>query len=140
MRRYFISCMFTFFMLPMASTAHAENVLERILANPKIQALLGRPTEIVNSLKLCEDARYRNSNLQLCTEAQQAAMVSRLPFEMRTVMSNQKSAQSLRDICIAVQLTAVRDSYLCSELAKSDKDFADALQNTRAQFKEDNSR
>jgi hypothetical protein len=142
MHRFLISSLFGIFMLLTTSATHAENVLERVLANPKIQALLGRPTEIVNSLKLCEDTRYRSSNQQLCTEAQQAAMVNRLPFEMRTLMSNQKSAQSLRDICLAVQNTTVRDSYLCSELAKSDKDFANALQYSRIQSqpREDNTR
>jgi hypothetical protein len=140
MYRNVIFGLFAVCMLMTTPTVQADNILERILSNPKIQALLGRPTELITTVKLCEDTRYRSSNQQQCTEVQQAALVNRLPFEMRTVMSNPKSAQSLRDICIAVQFTAARDSYLCSELAKSDKEFADALQYTRSQFREDNTR
>jgi hypothetical protein len=110
--------------------AHAD-LIERILANPKIQALIGKPAELTNALKLCDDVRYRNANAVACAEAQQAAMANRLPFEMRTVMSNAKSAQSLRDLCVAAQTTAQRDSYLCAELSKADVAFGATLQNAR---------
>jgi hypothetical protein len=107
------------------------NTLEKILANPKVQALLGKPAELTNTLKLCDSANFRNANKSACEEAQQAAIVNKLPFEMRTVMSNSKSAQSLRELCVAAQSSAQRDSYLCLELAKADTAFAATLQGAR---------
>ncbi len=115
-----------------STQAHAQvNLIELILANPKVQALLGKPTELTNALRLCDTPRYKAANAQVCTEANQAAMVNRLPFEMRTVMSNSKSAQSLRDLCLSAQATPQRESYLCNELARADSSFAGTLQQTR---------
>jgi pantoate kinase len=119
------SCLFA------AQGAQAQNVLERILNNPKIQALLGKPADVTSLLGLCKNADYQRANSQACSEAAQADMVLKLPFEMRTVMGNQRSAQSLRDLCLAVQTTQQRDSYLCSELAKADTSFSSAMQNAR---------
>jgi pantoate kinase len=113
-------------------SAHAQNVLERILANPKIQALIGKPAEVTNLLGLCKNANYQRTNAQACLDASNASMALKLPFEMRTVMSNSKSAQSMRDLCIAAQATQQRDSYLCAELAKADSNFNAALQDARA--------
>jgi hypothetical protein len=113
-------------------SAHAQSILERILSNPKIQALIGKPADITSMLNLCKNANYQRANQQVCQEAAQAEMALKLPFEMRTVMSNQTSAQSLRDLCLAAQTTTQRDSYLCAELAKADSSFSLAMQGARA--------
>jgi hypothetical protein len=120
------SCLFA------AHPAHAQSILERILGNPKIQALIGKPADITSMLNLCKNANYQRANQQACQEAAQAEMALKLPFEMRTVMSNQTSAQSLRDLCLAAQTTTQRDSYLCAELAKADSSFGLAMQGARA--------
>ena len=119
------SVAFTAFVL--TSFPAQANLIERILANPKIQALIGKPAEVTNLLGLCKNAGYQRVNQQACTDAAQAEMVLRLPFEMRTVMSYANSAKSLRDLCLAAQNTTQKDSYLCNELAKTDKSFGDAL-------------
>jgi hypothetical protein len=103
--------------------AHA-NIIERILANPKIQALLGRPGDITGMLERCKNPNYQRVNQQACAEAQQADMMMKLPHEMRTVMSNPRSAQSLRDLCLAVQNMPQRESFLCAELTRADQNFA----------------
>ncbi len=105
-------------------SVHAAGVLEQILANPQIQALIGVPANVTNALNLCNNPAYKAGNAQTCANASNADMVLKLPFEMRTVMSNANSAQSLRDLCVAAQNTAQRDSYLCSQLAKADSTFA----------------
>jgi hypothetical protein len=127
------------FSLLLVFPAHA-NLLEQILNNPKVQAHLGNTAKAANLLNACKNPAYSQRNAQACTEVRQAEMVYKLPFEMRTVMSNSKSAQSLRDLCIAAQNTPQRDSYLCTELAKADKDFGIALQGSRPQVQEDNTR
>jgi hypothetical protein len=131
MKRFIFSASLTLSILFSAAPAQAQNLLERILANPKIQVLLGKPNEIINTLGLCKNPTYQRANAQSCLDAANADMVLKLPFEMRTVMSSSKSAQSMRDLCIAAQSTAQRDSYLCAELAKADTNFATALQGAR---------
>jgi hypothetical protein len=121
-------CAFT---LLLVFPAHA-NLLEQILNNPRVQAHLGNTAKATNLLNACKNSTYSQRNAQACTEVRQAEMVYKLPFEMRTVMSNSKSAQSLRDLCIAAQNTPQRDSYLCTELAKADSSFNATLQGTRA--------
>ena len=111
----------------LASLPAQANLIERILANPKIQALIGKPAEVTNMLGLCKNTSYQRANQQACTDAAQAEMVLKLPFEMRTVMNNANSAKSMRDLCLAAQNTIQKDSYLCNELAKADKSFGDAL-------------
>lgn len=137
MRKLIISMTFVVSSLFAAHTAHAQNILERILNNPNVQALLGKPADVVNLLGLCQNANFQRANPQVCQEASQADMVLKLPFEMRTVMSNQRSAQSLRDICLAVQPTQQHNSYLCAELAKADISFGSALQNARSRGVDD---
>jgi hypothetical protein len=110
--------------------AHA-NLLEQILNNPRVQAHLGNLTKAASLLNECKNPSYSQRNAQACTEVRQAEMVYKLPFEMRTVMTNSKSAQSLRDLCIAAQNTPQRESYLCAELAKADSEFAATLQGVR---------
>ncbi len=113
------------------SSAHSAGLIEQILANPRVQALMGAPGNITNLLGVCRNDTYRNNNPQACADAVNADTVMRLPFEMRTVMSNPTSAQSLRDLCLAAQSTVQRDSYLCTQLAKADSSFATSLTNQR---------
>jgi hypothetical protein len=113
------------------SSAHSAGLIEQILANPRVQALMGTPANVTNLLGVCKNDAYRNNNPQACADAVNADTVLRLPFEMRTVMSNPTSAQSLRDLCLAAQSTAQRDSYLCTQLASADKNFATSLSNQR---------
>jgi hypothetical protein len=112
-------------------SVHAAGVLEQILANPRVQQLLGVPANVASTLNLCSNPSYKAANAQACADAGNASMVLKLPFEMRTVMSNAQSAQSLRDICLAAQNTAQRDSYLCAELGKADVGFAKNLADER---------
>jgi hypothetical protein len=112
--------------------AMAQNVLERILMNPRVQALAGKPAEITNALNLCKNPTYQRANAQACQDAANADMAGKLPLEMRMVMSNPQTAKSMRDLCIAAQSTAQRDSYLCTELAKADQSFNAAMQGARA--------
>lgn len=132
MRHHLLAiCIATTSMLAMPS-AQAQSVLERILANPKIQTLIVKPAEVTNLLGLCKNQNYQRSNSQACLDAANADIALKMPFEMRTLMSNSKSAQSMRDLCLAAQATAQRDSYLCTELAKADSSFNAALQGARA--------
>jgi pantoate kinase len=132
MRKLIVSVTFVVSSLLAAHNAQAQNILERILNNPNVQALLGKPAEVANLLGLCKNANYQRANPQICQDAGQAEMALKLPFEMRTVMGNQRSAQSLRDLCLAAQSTQQRDSYLCLELAKADISFGSAMQNARS--------
>jgi pantoate kinase len=132
MHRQLLSLLIAASALLSMPSAQAQNILERILANPKVQALLGKPAEITSILGLCKNTNYQRANAQACQDAANADMALKLPFEMRTVMSNAKSAQSMRDLCIAAQATAERDSYLCLELAKADSSFNATLQGVRA--------
>ena len=113
------------------SSAHSAGLLEQILANPQVQALMGTPANITNLLGVCKNDAYRANNAQACSNAVNADTVLKLPFEMRTVMSSPTSAQSLRDLCLAAQSTTQRDSYLCTQLAKADSSFATSLANQR---------
>jgi hypothetical protein len=113
------------------SSANSAGLLEQILANPQVQALIGAPANITNLLGVCKNDAYRANNAQACANALNADTVLRLPFEMRTVMSNPTSAQSLRDLCLAAQSTVQRDSYLCTQLANADSNFATSLANQR---------
>jgi hypothetical protein len=114
------------------SSAHSAGLIEQILANPRVQALMGAPANVTNLMGLCKNDAYNRANAQVCADAVNADMVLKLPFEMRTVMSNAKSAQSLRDLCISAQGSAHRDSYLCIELARADGGFAATLAAERA--------
>ena len=117
--------------LSFPSLSHAAGLIEQILANPRIQSLIGKPLDVTNLLNLCGNDAYKKANVQSCAEAANAQMVLRLPFEMRTVMANPTSAQSLRDICLAAQATPQANSYLCAELVKADSTFAAAIANAR---------
>jgi hypothetical protein len=127
----FTRCTLALSLLLTFSSAQSAGLLEQILANPQVQALMGAPANITNLLGVCKNDAYRANNAQACTNAVNADTVMKLPFEMRTVMSSPTSAQSLRDLCLAAQSTAQRDSYLCTQLAKADSSFATSLANQR---------
>ena len=113
-------------------SVHAAGVLEQILNNPQVQALIGVPANVTSALNLCSNPAYKAANAQTCANADNASMVLKLPFEMRTVMSSPSSAKSLRDLCLGVQASPLRDSYLCAELIKADSTFAASAANERA--------
>jgi hypothetical protein len=114
------------------SSAHSAGLIEQILANPRVQALMGAPANVTNLLGVCKNDTYRASNPQSCADAANTDSVLKLPFEMRTVMSSPQSAKSLRDLCLAAQTTPQRESYLCVELLKADSKFAGTVANDQA--------
>jgi Na+/H+ antiporter NhaB len=124
-----ISMALLFVCIFFATGAHA-NIIEQILNNPKIQALLGKPAEIVSQSQQCKNTNFRLSNAQLCTDVDNAEIASKMPMEMRTVMMNRVSAQALRDLCLVAVNAGQPNNYLCVELVKADKDFA-AVANSR---------
>ena len=79
MRRLITPVSFVFVFFAFSAPAYAQNILERILNNPKIQALVNRPTEITNLLGLCKNNGYQRTNQQVCQEAAQAEMAAKLP-------------------------------------------------------------
>jgi hypothetical protein len=108
------------------ATSAQANFIEQILSNPRIQALLGKPAEILSQSQQCKNVSFKNANTQLCADVANAEIASKMPFEMRTVMTNRTSSQALRDLCLAAQTTGQQNNYLCAELSKADKDFAAA--------------
>ena len=98
--------------------AHA-GLLDELLKNPNIQGLVNRP-DLGTLVAACRDATYRQANAANCTNVETAAVLNRLPVEMRVLMNNPQSANSLRDICAAVAPMAQTNSYLCVELRKAE--------------------
>jgi hypothetical protein len=96
--------------------AHA-GLLDDLLKNPSIQGLMGR-SDLSTMVAACRDPAYRQANAAQCME--NALVLSRLPTEMRVLMSNAQSANSLREICAAVQGQPQTNSYLCAELRKAE--------------------
>ena len=94
-------------------------LLDDLLKNPSIQSLMGR-TDLTTMAAACRDPAYRQTNFTQCTNMENALILSRLPTEMRVLMSNAQSANSLREICAAVQGQAQTNSYLCAELRKAE--------------------
>ena len=76
----------------------------------------------------CNDARYKQREAKLCQQAEEASRLARMPAELRFVMSNPTAAASMRELCLAVQSTPVRNSYLCVELARADVAFGVQVQ------------
>ena len=105
---------FACFSLP----AHA-GLLDDLLKNPSIQGLMGR-TDLTTMAAACRDPAYRQRNAVQCTNMESALILTRLPTEMRVLMSNTQSANSLREICAAVQGQPQTNSYLCAELRKAE--------------------
>ena len=98
--------------------AHA-GLLDELLKNPNIQGLVNRP-DLGTLVAACRDASYRQANAANCTNVETAAVLTKLPSEMRAVMNNPQMAASLRDICAAVAPMQQTNSYLCVELRKAE--------------------
>ena len=94
-------------------------LLDDLLKNPSIQGLMGR-SDLTTMVAACRDSAYRQANSAPCTNMENALVLSRLPNEMRVLMSNSQSANSLREICAAVQGQPQTNSYLCAELRKAE--------------------
>jgi hypothetical protein len=112
-----LSCVIAFFAVTMP-VAQA-GLLDDLLKNPNIQGLIGRP-DLNTLISACRDAAYRQANALQCHNVENAAVLSKLPNEMRVLMNNPQSASSLREICAAVQNTPPSNSYLCAELRKAE--------------------
>ena len=94
-------------------------LLDELLKNPNIQGLVNRP-DLGTLVAACRDASYRQANAANCTNVETAAVLTKLPVEMRAVMNNPQMAASLRDICAAVAPMPQTNSYLCVELRKAE--------------------
>ena len=94
-------------------------LLDELLKNPNIQGLVNRP-DLGTLVAACRDAAYRQANAANCTNVETAAVLTKLPVEMRAVMNNPQMAASLRDICGAVAQMPQTNSYLCVELRKAE--------------------
>ena len=94
-------------------------LLDELLKNPNIQGLVNRP-DLGTLVAACRDATYRQANAANCTNVETAAVLTKLPVEMRAVMNNPQMAASLRDICGAVAQMPQTNSYLCVELRKAE--------------------
>ena len=106
-------------------------IIEDLLAVPAIQALLGRQLEIQPLVQRCGDARFKQRNVKLCQQAEEASRLAKMPIELRAVMSNPTTAASMRELCLAVQAAPARNSYLCAELAKADVGFRAQMEQQR---------
>ena len=104
--------------LCMLPSAHA-GLLDELLKNPTIQGLVNRP-DLGTLVAACRDATYRQANAANCTNVETAAVLTKLPPEMRAVMNNPQMAASLRDVCAAVAPLPQTNSYLCVELRKAE--------------------
>ena len=109
--------------LVIASAFAQAGIIEDLLAVPAIQSLLGRLPELPNLIRNCEDAGYKQRNLAFCQQAEQAALLAKMPIELRAVMARKDSANSLRELCVAAIGKLPKESYLCAELNKYDSDF-----------------
>ena len=98
--------------------AHA-GLLDELLKNPNIQGLVNRP-DLPTLIAACRDATFRQANAANCTNVETAAVLNKLPLEMRAVMNNPQTAASLRDICAAVAPLPQTNSYLCVQLRNAE--------------------
>lgn len=105
-------------LLCLVPSAHA-GLLDELLKNPTIQGLITRP-DLGTLVSACRDAAYRQANAANCTNVETAAVLTKLPVEMRVLMNHPQSAASLRDICAAVTPLPQTNSYLCVELRKAE--------------------
>ena len=94
-------------------------LLDDLLKNPTIQGLINRP-DLNTMAAACRDAGYRQANAAQCQNIESAGVLSKLPNEMRVLMGNAQSAQSLRELCAAVFYLPQTSSYLCAELRKAE--------------------
>jgi len=111
-----------------ASQAAYAGVIEDLLARPAIQALLGRP-DLATVVQRCTDATYRQKNLGACQQADEANRLARIPPELRTLLASPVAAASIRELCLAAQVTPARNTYLCKELTAGDLGFAAMAKN-----------
>lgn len=111
-----------------AAPVAQAGIIEDLLAIPAIQSLLGKLPELQSVVMRCNDARYKQREAKLCQQAEEASRLARMPAELRFVMSNPTAAASMRELCLAVQSTPVRNSYLCVELARADVAFGVQVQ------------
>ena len=102
----------------LAPVAHA-GLLDDLFKNPNIQNLINRP-DLNTMVAACRDATYRAANTAQCQNMENAVVLAKLPNEMRVLMGNPQSANSLREICTAVQSTAQANSYLCAQLRSAE--------------------
>ena len=72
-------------------------LLDDLLKNPTIQGLISRP-DLNTMVAACRDAGYRQANAAQCQNIENAGVLSKLPNEMRVLMGNAQSAQSLREL------------------------------------------
>lgn len=127
MKRFMLRLSWILAVLSVTPMAQA-GIIEDLLAIPAIQSLLGKLPELQSVVMRCNDARYKQREAKLCQQAEEASRLARMPAELRFVMSNPTAAASMRELCLAVQSTPVRNSYLCVELAKADVAFGVQLQ------------
>ena len=127
MKRFILRLSWILAVLSAAPVAQA-GVIEDLLAIPAIQSLLGRLPELQSVVMRCNDARYKQREAKLGQQAEEASRLARMPAELRFVMSNPTAAASMRELCLAVQSTPVRNSYLCVELARADVAFGVQVQ------------
>ena len=111
-----------------AAPVAQAGIIEDLLAIPAIQSLLGKLPELQSVVMRCNEARYKQREAKLCQQAEEASRLARMPAELRFVMSNPTAAASMRELCLAVQSTPVRNSYLCVELARVDVAFGVQVQ------------
>ncbi len=109
--------------LVIVSAIAQAGIIEDLLAVPAIQSLLGRLPELPTLVRNCEEPGYKQRNLTFCQQAEQAALLANMPFELRAVMARKDSANSLRELCVAAIGTLPNQSYLCAELYKFDANF-----------------
>ncbi len=119
--------------LTLASPAAQAGIIEDLLAKPSVQALLGRLPDAQNTMKSCADARYQQRNAKLCQEAAEAVRIASIPPDLRAVLATPNGSASIRQLCLAVQGSAVQASYLCAELAKADATFKTLVEQQRVQ-------
>ena len=119
LQKYVFSTSFTVASLVcLLPQAHA-GLLDELLKNPNIQGLVNRP-DLPTLIAACRDATFRQANAANCTNVETAAVLNKLPLEMRAVMNNPQTAASLRDICAAVAPLPQTNSYLCVQLRNAE--------------------
>ena len=112
-------------------------IIEDLLALPAIQSLLGRVAELEPLVKRCDDATYRQRNLEQCLRATQAAQLARMPPELRAVMATPPAAASLRELCIAAIGRPAYNGYLCQQLYKYDETFKEQSRRMQQQVQQE---
>ena len=116
--KLFTTLGFTLTLISLSAPVQA-GLLDDLLRNPTVQGLMGR-SDLNTMVAACRDPAYRQANAAQCTNMENAVILTRLPTEMRVLMSNTQSANSLREICAAVQGQPQTNSYLCAELRKAE--------------------